>query len=254
MARSYAALYTSIWQDADFAALTSDAQRVYLLALSQPNISYCGVVPYTAKRWARLAKNTTPRTITKALDELIAAGFVILDAETEELFVRSYVKHNGVLRQPQLVKAMEREFEQIHSTRIRQAFLASLPPEYVGTLRSGCPKADGSLPEACPPTDGDGDGEPSGLGLDDDLPITINTPLVDEALRVLAEREADRFPAGQIRSRPGWVRAHIETLRETEGPELRRLMAEYEFQSAVQLADALDGKKNVLPHLRRRPA
>lgn len=156
MARSYAPIYTSIWHDPEFVALSSRAQRAYFLALSQPEISYCGVVGYTTRRWARMAGDTKPRDVERAVAELEAAGFVLLDAETEELWVRSFVKHNGVLKQPQLRTAMRREYDDIHSATIRRLFFLSLPAKEREGLQAPCPQPDGTLPAACASTRGIG--------------------------------------------------------------------------------------------------
>lgn len=153
MARSYAPLLTSIWSDDDFVALTPGAQRFYFLAMSQPNITYCGVVPFTARRWARMAAGTTTDDVDLAVEELEDAGFVVLDDDTEELWVRSFVRHNGVLGQPQLAKAMDRAFDDILSDAIRAQFLAELPADLpkacvtlLEALSAGCDQGAGSLP------------------------------------------------------------------------------------------------------------
>lgn len=170
MARSYAPLMTSIWANADFVALSPEAQRVYLLAMSQPNVTYCGVVAFTARRWARMSSDTNADQIEDAIAELSAAGFVILDEETEELWVRSFVRHNGVLTQPQLAKAMDRSFGEILSDEIRAAFLAELPadlPKACVTLTAALGQPSGSLP--APP------------GLDDPNPHPDMEPSDDDA-------------------------------------------------------------------------
>lgn len=119
MARQYAAVLTALWQDEDYKALSSGAQRLYLLALSQPNVSWCGVVPFTARRWATFAPDTTTRTVTKAAAELVDNGYVLVDDDTEELWVRGFIKHN-VENQPKLKQAAQREFADVHSKQIRE--------------------------------------------------------------------------------------------------------------------------------------
>lgn len=180
MGRSYAPLMTTIWSDEDFVSLSPEAQRTYLLALSQPNITYCGIVPFTARRWARMAAGTTPEDIDQAVKELEAAGFVVLDEDTEELWVRSFVRHNGVLSQPQLTKAMVRSFDDILSATLRDRFLTELP--------SDLPKAAQGLAEAQAEAIGQGAGDPavrlpgaSGLQTDDpDLDTNLDPNLDDD--------------------------------------------------------------------------
>lgn len=218
MARSYAPIYTSIWHDPQFVALSSRAQRAYFLALSQPEINYCGVVSYTTRRWARLSGDTKPRDVERAVAELEAAGFVLLDPDTEELWVRSFVKHNGVLKQPQLRTAMRREYADIHSSRIQALFLTSLPEKEREGLEAPCPQPDGTLPAACVPTRGLGmggvvdeprprpstpdlDQEPSSSSRSDSRPA--DPPLDDddgtlrkEAQARLERRVAEKGPVG----------------------------------------------------------
>lgn len=75
MAR-YARVFASIWADPDFCALSSSAQRLYLLLITQPDVSHCGVLPLTERRWARLAADTDADSVRAALDELERVGFV----------------------------------------------------------------------------------------------------------------------------------------------------------------------------------
>lgn len=160
MARSYAPLLTSIWADRLFTALPADAQRVYLLAMSQPNVSYAGVVPFTEKRWASLAPDTTPGYIADAVNVLEDRGYVLLDDETEELWVRSFVKHNRIVEQPQLKKSLLRAVDDILSATIRTAVVASLPASLKEQV--------GSPVAACPPPSLSASGSGQGLDLDPD--------------------------------------------------------------------------------------
>lgn len=126
MARTHARLLTSIWSNPDFVALDTHAQRLYILALSQPTVSFCGLVSYTARRWANFAADTTPADIDDAVKRLADARFVLLDEETEELMIRSFVKHDGVLKSPNITIAMSKDFDAIASKWLRGLFLAGL--------------------------------------------------------------------------------------------------------------------------------
>lgn len=128
--RTHARIYGAIWQDPDFAALKATSQRAYILALSQPSVSFCGVVPYTPRRWAVMAADTTPSGISRSVGELEDAGFVLTDVNTEELLVRSFIKYDGVLDSPNLVKAMWGDVRQVFSTRLRDAVLFEIPDEF----------------------------------------------------------------------------------------------------------------------------
>lgn len=126
MARDHARLYCAIWQNADFVALPPGPQRLYLLALSQPGLSYAGVVPYTPNRWAQLAAKTTPAQIRRDVKALVEARFVVVDESTEEMLIRTYVHHDGILRSPNVTIAMTKAAHQIVSPVVRKAFMREL--------------------------------------------------------------------------------------------------------------------------------
>lgn len=95
MARSFARIITAIWRNAEFRALHSGAQRVYLLLVTQPNISAAGTLPLTVRRWAEMAPDTTVQQITRELDMLVKGRFIGVDSSTEEVLVRSFVRWDG---------------------------------------------------------------------------------------------------------------------------------------------------------------
>lgn len=122
MARGHARLLTSIWSDDEFTALHGITQRTYMMVISQPNMSLAGVVPYTPRRWANLATDTKPAQIVRAVQELCDHRFLLADDSTEELWVRTFVRHDGLLKIPNMVKAMWKDYAAIQSPIIRQAF------------------------------------------------------------------------------------------------------------------------------------
>jgi hypothetical protein len=219
MARQYAPLHTEIWNDNEFVRLPSQAQRLYLLAISQPNISWCGVVPYTSRRWANLAGDTAPRTITKAAGDLAKSGLVLLDEDSEELWVRSFIKYNS-LQQPKLRNAAIREFLQVHSPVIRAAALRSYP----WLLNGG--RGDGHTGGHADAHEGGHSQESSELrvGVDVQGSVSSKTPSTENTntntepapeFVAEAERQADAFLAKDARSivdRKGWVAKRARNL------------------------------------------
>lgn len=127
MARTYAKLKGSIWQDDDWRALPASHQRVYLLLFSQPEISNCGVLPYLPGRWARMAADTTVDDIVPIVADLQAARFVVADTDASELLIRTYVKHDQVAEQPKIRAAAIRQYELVHSQRIRTVLAEEYP-------------------------------------------------------------------------------------------------------------------------------
>lgn len=100
MARNFAPIYTAIWNDREFRALTGAAQRMYLLLVSQADISAAGTLPLTVRRWAAMAVDTDPKAVGGALRELVDTGFIIADQTTEELLVRSFVRWDKAYGNP----------------------------------------------------------------------------------------------------------------------------------------------------------
>lgn len=131
MARSHGRIKCEIWGDEDFRALSRAAQGSYFMLLSQPLITNCGVLPFTPKRWAAYASDTPLEVFELLLSELHDARFVLIDVETDELLIRTYVEHDGIIGAPNLEKAAKKEFQTITSRRI-QGVLAERFPELFG--------------------------------------------------------------------------------------------------------------------------
>jgi hypothetical protein len=126
MARDHARLYCAIWNDPDWRALDMAAQHAYMTLLSQPRLSYCGVLDYIPSRFAALTNGSTERKFRAAVATLEGSRFVMVDGSTHELLVRSYVRHDGVLDRPNMGKATARAVGQVVSVPLRDQVLAEL--------------------------------------------------------------------------------------------------------------------------------
>lgn len=122
MARDHARVYCDIWGDPDWRDLPDSAQRLYLLALSQRDISHAGVVAFTPARWAALAANSTTGGVRKAARLLEERDYVVLDETTDELLIRTFIRHDRVLLVPNVAIAMARAARLIVSPKVRRAF------------------------------------------------------------------------------------------------------------------------------------
>jgi hypothetical protein len=120
MARDRASIRLDMWADADWRALSVQAQRLYMLLLSHPTLSYAGVADWRPGRIAQLSAATTTDDINTAAGELEAASFILRDESTEEVLVRSFVKHDGLMKQPKLVVSMTTAFAAIASSKLRE--------------------------------------------------------------------------------------------------------------------------------------
>lgn len=93
MSRSYGQISCSIWDDDDdFAELSVGAQRTYVMLTTQKDLSACGTLALTVKRWAGRIRAQERHLLPEWLTELAAARFVGMDENTEELLIRTFVK------------------------------------------------------------------------------------------------------------------------------------------------------------------
>lgn len=138
MARDHARFLTAIWRDEDFRALSIAAQHAYFTLVSQEELSYAGRLDYRPGRIAALAKDNTPAKVTAAVKVLEGTRFVVVDRDTEELLVRTFVRHDGIIDRVNMGKALGRAMVKIVSTQLRRALLAEL-----GRLYEDKPNAPG---------------------------------------------------------------------------------------------------------------
>lgn len=123
MARSYGKLLCEVWDDpkhVDFLALSSDAKVLYWAFCSQRDITAAGVVPLTPRRWRRWFGGDSSAA-ENALDDLAEAGFVMIDDDTAEVWVRSFIKHDGRLDNSNLAKSVDTAVSLIRSDAIQDA-------------------------------------------------------------------------------------------------------------------------------------
>ena len=121
MARDHARVKTSIWDDPDFLGLKVVEQHAYLMLMSNKALSYCGVLDFIPSRFDHLAADLTVNRFRAAIAGLRAARFVVLDERTQELLLRSYVRHDGVLDRLNMGKATGTAVEAVVSDAIRDA-------------------------------------------------------------------------------------------------------------------------------------
>lgn len=126
MPRSFAQIGTGLWNEPTIRSHTITAQRAYFLIYTQPELSRCGVLPFRLKRLAGMAADDTPTKLRKALVALEKTRHIVVDEDSEEVLLRTYVRHDGLLSQPQVVATMVQDFALVESPSIQSAFLAEL--------------------------------------------------------------------------------------------------------------------------------
>ena len=126
MARGHGRILTSIWEDSDFKALDPTEQRLYLFLISQPNLNHAGLLDLTLRRWAQKARGLTVAELEKTIATLEDARFVVVDHDSEELLIRSFIRNDGVWKQPKVMGAMVSGALEISSWQLRRALLAEM--------------------------------------------------------------------------------------------------------------------------------
>jgi hypothetical protein len=119
MARSYAKLYVTVW-GSDFRTLTRGAQHLYFQLMSNPKLSSAGCVAIQARKWAAQSSDSTPADVERALDELAQHRYILVDDDTEELLIRSFIRHDRGHRNQFLRKSIETAITTIESPRLRE--------------------------------------------------------------------------------------------------------------------------------------
>jgi hypothetical protein len=117
--REHAVIRLDMWGDDDWRRLSVPAQHLYMLLLTSPTLSFCGVADWRPTRIARLAGNWAVTDVLKASDELRAGLFLVVDDETEEVLIRSFVRHDGVMKMPNMATAMATSHAAIASPLLR---------------------------------------------------------------------------------------------------------------------------------------
>lgn len=120
MARDRANINTSIWTDQDFRDLNMGEQHLYKLLMTHPTLTYAGVVDWRPARIAAMTADATAEGVRATAASLQAKRYVFIDEETEEILVRSFLRHDGLLKQPKLSISMVNAFGAVASKRIRE--------------------------------------------------------------------------------------------------------------------------------------
>lgn len=130
MARTFAQFQLRIWVDDEWLALSIEAQHLYSLLISQEDCGPSGLIPLRPRRWAKLSGNGSVDKVLSALAELDDAAFIVMDIETAEVLVRTFIRNGENYKHVRLLKMALDQAERAESPRIRSALgqeLAKLP-------------------------------------------------------------------------------------------------------------------------------
>ncbi len=119
MAREHAQIRLDMWGDDDFRDLTPAAQHLYMVLLTEPSLTYAGVADWRPARIASKAKDWTPAEVNAAATELAEGLFIVVDESTEEVLVRSFIKHDGLMKNPRMAVSMMTAYAGVASKALR---------------------------------------------------------------------------------------------------------------------------------------
>lgn len=183
MARDHARVNVTIWGDPKFRQLPPAAQHLYFALWTAPELSYCGTHDWRPARLTGLAAGWTRDVVQIAADCLAARHFLVIDEDREEVLIRSWIRWDGLMKQPRMAISCITAYAAVASPTIREVIVHQLTEEKKRLPDLACwsdprvqevlahPSVDPkTLPTPEDPfgdgvTHGFGDGVTSGLGL-----------------------------------------------------------------------------------------
>jgi hypothetical protein len=97
MARDHARIHLDIWGDEDWRELSPQAQHLYFVLYTWPP-TLCGAGDWQPRKIQARARGWSPAQVLDAADELVAGDFLLIDIDTDEYLLRSWIKHDGLYR------------------------------------------------------------------------------------------------------------------------------------------------------------
>lgn len=156
MARKEARFPSTIWGDARFKSLNRDAQWLFLVVLSQPEVNAAGMLPLRLRRWESKAGGAGTLNAAQALADLSANGWLEVDEDTEEVYLPTFFEWERIAAQPRRVVAALDALSHCFSPRLR-AYAAVDLTEQIESCPAPVPRGvraeillrDGSRCRAC---------------------------------------------------------------------------------------------------------
>lgn len=113
----YVRVQRDIKLDDDYLALTRDAQWLY--GALMVDVDFIGVAEWKPSKMMKRSIGTTVLDVERAGAELQEKLFIVIDRDTEEVLIRTFVKYDGLYKQPNMCVAMVKAFRKIGSPEIR---------------------------------------------------------------------------------------------------------------------------------------
>lgn len=235
MANAAGFIQESIWRNDHWRKLSRSSQALYLQLLSQKELDCAGILPLQPNKWAKGCDEITVDDVWRDLNELQEQRYVFIDTETDEAFIRTYMRNSNVIKVPNMRRAASRAAKLVGSEFIRPLLAAELratgDPECVEAADlinpSGTPPEpfpNGSkltLPEPLP--------EPTGVGKGKGVTHQRSNQVGEEPPSQFCKNHptgTDRpcRPCGQARQAfEAWEQDQESAARENELIERRRI-------------------------------
>jgi hypothetical protein len=122
----HAKVRRNIWADEDFRDLPAMSQWLYLYVITSPTLSYCGVADWRPARIAATTSDLSAIDVEVAAVELEMGHYLVIDRDTEEVLVRSWVKHDELMDRWNMAAAMTRTYAQVASKVLRGVIVHEL--------------------------------------------------------------------------------------------------------------------------------
>lgn len=126
MARDHARIRLDIWEDDDWRDLTHDGQWLYMHLLSSPALSFAGVGDWRPARISGAARDLSAARVEEFAVELEVEQFILVDRDTEEVLIRSWVKHDGLMKSPNMAVAFAKAHAAVASRVLRAVIVDQL--------------------------------------------------------------------------------------------------------------------------------
>lgn len=126
MARDHARIRLSLAADEDYRSLTSSAQWLYKHLLISSTLNFIGVADWRPARIAAQTAELTGADVESFGETLQDAEFVLVDGDSEEVLIRSFVKHDELMKSPNMAKALAKDYDRVSSAILRAVAIDQL--------------------------------------------------------------------------------------------------------------------------------
>lgn len=246
MPRGEARIRVTIWDDEDYTSLPMDAQWLYEALLSQKTLNHAGVLTIPRREWSNLCSDDdAPERIKRARALLEQRRYVVVDDDTDELLVRSYIRRDVEAAPPGTFRSAMNAAIAVSSPRIKAVLHKELL-RLDTTVVSSKGSANGEKPidalyralrELRP-----GPADPSTGPASDADPEPAET--AEHAMRMPCATDAERSDAHAMAD--GMRCPHVEAEAEAEAEDLTYSTTQVDVQSVAH-THTRDGPREADP-------